>query len=83
MQNQSNTTERKARSLMTLTLLSGERTLIDMSHLDRIMTDGAVTRLFFQKDQQLTQVVVRESINEIKYLARLFDELANTHGVAQ
>ena len=68
---------------MTLTLLSGEKTLIDMSHLDRIMTDGEVTRLFFQKGQQLSQVVVRESISEIKYLASIFDALADHKGLAQ
>jgi hypothetical protein len=65
----------KIRNLMTLTLLSGEKSLIDMTDLDMIRSEGEVTRLFFQLGQQERQIVVRESLNEIKYLASAFDHL--------
>jgi hypothetical protein len=62
---------------MTLTLLSGEKSLIDLTDLDMIRSEGEVTRLFFQSGRQERQVVVRETINEIKYLASVFDNLSD------
>ena len=68
---------------MTLTKLSGKKILVDLTYFDKITQDGAMTRLIFQKEGQLSQIVVRETLKDIKLIAGLFDHLANHYGVTQ